>query len=366
MRDGGVTLYRSSILNHLLALGWNSQLASEHTQNTPALQPARVIAVDRNRCLVAKTLSSLDQPTSVSIAGRLRHEHLDDIAVGDWVGLHGDRIDYVFARHSCLQRKRVGESSAEQVIAANIDFTLIAMSLNDDFSPRRVERFVVAAWDAGTTPVVLLTKCDLVTDTGEAVRSLVEAAAGCDIITTSALTGEGIDSVRGLVCPGQTAVLLGSSGVGKSTLINALLGGDVQTTAEIREADSKGRHTTTRRELLQIPNGGGLFIDTPGIREFGVLHSSNDNDGFSLGFADIHDLAEDCGYRDCSHATEPNCAVLEAIEYGDISQSRLDSYFKLQRELAYNEGRHDASKRRQEGKDLSKLIRRHVKHKREQ
>ncbi len=342
-------------------LGWNDQFQLEFTTNTSNLQPARIVAVDRDSYLVAFDCKPDDPPLRVSIAGRLRHENSQTLAVGDWVGVARTRIDYVCKRYSSFVRKRVGMSSAEQVIAANVDWTLAAVSLNDDFSPSRVERFVLAAWDAGTTPVVLLTKCDLGDDKETALGALEEVAAGCKIIATSVLTGEGIDETRSLIGPGHTAVLVGSSGVGKSTLINALLGRDVQLTGDIRVGDAKGRHITTRRELLRIPNTGGLIIDTPGMREFGVI-GSEDGQGLEQSFSDIEELAMRCGFRDCSHQSEPDCAVLDAVELGELEQGRLDHYFKLLRELAYNERRHNAAEQRREGRALSALIRQHTKH----
>lgn len=341
-------------MNHLSSLGWNAQLLSELEQLASPLTPARIVAVDRDSYLVSSDMAAPEEHLRVSLCGRLRHLGEGDLAVGDWVGLHETRIDHVFARRSAFVRKRAGESSGEQIIAANVDLTLVAMSLNDDFSPRRVERFVVAAWDAGTTPIVVLTKCDLVSSTGAAIDALADAAAGCDILVVSALTGQGIDELKHKIGAGKTAVLVGSSGVGKSSLINAMLGHEQQITAPIRDEDDKGRHTTTRRELVLIPDTGGLIIDTPGIREFGVV-SSDQAQGFEQSFADIEALADECAFRDCAHQSEPDCAVLAAVEAGDLRKDRLASYFKLQRELAYNERRQDAAKQREEQRKWRKI-----------
>jgi ribosome biogenesis GTPase len=341
-------------LNHLLSLGWNARLLSEHTQSASHLRPARIIAVDRDSYLVSTDVADPASTQRVSVAGRLRHQGEAALAVGDWVGLHETRIDYVFARQSSFVRKHAGESSLEQTIAANVDITLVAMSLNDDFSPRRVERFVIAAWDAGSTPIVVLTKSDLVSETGAAIAALADVSAGCEIVVVSAITGQGIEELTSKIGPGKTAVLVGSSGVGKSSLVNAMLGHEQQSTAAIRELDAKGRHTTTRRELLLIPDTGGLIIDTPGMREFGVV-ASGEAEGFQQSFADVEALATRCAFRDCSHRSEPHCAVLAAIEEGELRKDRLASYFNLLRELAYNERRQDSAKQRDEAKRWKKL-----------
>lgn len=359
--DGGHThLSRSNALNFLETLGWNAQYQAEHNNNAPALLPARIIAVDRGSYLVASDTRSEPPHQRVSLAGKLRLAGPDTIAVGDWVALHDDRIDYVFNRRSSFVRKRVGESSAEQIIAANVDITIIATSLNDDFSLRRVERFVVAAWNAGTTPIILLTKVDLTPDSSAAIEALVDACAGCRILVVSAVSGQGVDEVRHAIGKGQTAVLVGSSGVGKSTLINALLGLKRQSTGTIRSGDAKGRHTTTRRELVVIPDTGGLIIDTPGMREFGVV-AADDGEAFEQSFAEIEALAERCGFRDCAHHSEPNCAVLQAIDDGGLSADRLSSYFKLQRELAYNDRRSSVAQQRKEARAFAAKVRQHTK-----
>ncbi len=341
-------------MDPLHSLGWNAQHRQEYLENASHLTPGRVVAVDRGSYVVAFDATTIAAQSRVTLAGRLHHLGESAIAVGDWVGLLDTRIDYLFSRRSAFVRKRSGKSSDEQIIAANVDWTLATTSLNDDFSPRRIERFVIAAWDAGTTPVIVITKCDLADNPDIAVAALAPVSAGCEIVRASAVTGEGVDLLKQRVGPGQTAVLVGSSGVGKSSLINAMLGRQLLATATIREGDAKGRHTTTRRELLVIPETGGLIIDTPGIREFGVIGTSSGL-GLEQGFADVEDLASSCEFRDCSHQGEPECAVLQAVEDGELSDERLASYSKLQRELAYNERRHDAEKERAEADRWKKI-----------
>ncbi len=337
-------------MEHLDSLGWNAQLQSEYGREAATLTPARIVAVDRSSVLVAASVAEVACPRRVSLAGKLRHEGVDDLAVGDWVGLHETRIDYVYTRRSFFARKRAGNSSRKQAIAANIDITLVVMSLNDDFSPRRAERYILAAWDAGTTPLLVLTKADLVSDAGPAIDALADVAAGCEIVVVSALQGQGLEQLRSHLRAGQSAVLVGSSGVGKSSLINALLGEEVLAIAATRDADDKGRHTTTRRELVPLPQSGALLIDTPGMREFGVLGSEEESEtsGLELSFSDVESLAEQCAFADCAHQTEPNCAITKAIEDGELPAERLRSYQKLLRELEYNERRNDVGKQHAE------------------
>ncbi len=334
-------------LEHLISLGWKAQLQSEFLEaKANTLSPARIVAIDRDSVLVAQSISDLSNPRRVSLSGRLRHLGCEELAVGDWVGIHETRIDYLYKRYSVFVRKRAGRSSKVQAIAANVDTTLIVMSLNEDFSPRRAERYIVAAWDAGTTPVLVLTKADLVADTSPYIAQLSEQSVGCELLILSVVSGEGIDALSKLLLPGQSAVLVGSSGVGKSSLVNALLGAEVQSVASIREGDAKGKHTTTRRELLYLPQSGALLIDTPGMREFGLV-ASEAGDAVDQSFTDVETLAEDCVYRDCMHIQEPGCAVQRSIEAGELSAARLKSYQKLLREIEYNERRGSVDKERE-------------------
>ncbi|MEK5330888.1 MULTISPECIES: ribosome small subunit-dependent GTPase A [unclassified Lysinibacillus] len=260
-------------------------------------------------------------------------------AVGDWVlvekmaGEEKAIIHKLFNRKSVFSRKVAGQEIKEQIVASNVDIVLLVMSLNADFNIRRLERYLVAAWDSGAKPVIVLTKADLCEDISSMVREVELVAFGVDIFVTSARSGEGITAIQNLFTEGVTGALLGSSGAGKSTLMNALSGEELMKVSGIREDDAKGRHTTTHRELIVLPSGGCL-IDTPGMRELQLWDQS---ESLSSSFRDIEEFAAACRYRDCTHHMEPHCAVQQAIKDGALEQSRLQSYFKLQKELAFIE-----------------------------
>ncbi|GLC89510.1 ribosome small subunit-dependent GTPase A [Lysinibacillus piscis] len=282
-----------------------------------------------------------------TVAGHFSYTTLsseDFPAVGDWVlveqmpGEERAIIHKLFQRKSVFSRKVAGQEIQKQIVASNVDIVLLVMSLNADFNIRRLERYLVAAWDSGAKPVIVLTKADLCEDVESKLREVEAIAFGVDLVVTSALSGEGLDEVRALFTEGITGALLGSSGAGKSTLTNALSGVELMKVAGIREDDAKGRHTTTHRELVILPNGGCL-IDTPGMRE---LQLWDQGDSLSASFQDIEELAATCRYRDCTHQKEPHCAVQQAITTGVLEQARLQSYFKLQRELAFIERKTNA------------------------
>lgn len=218
-------------------------------------------------------------------------------------------------------------------VATNVDYVLLVMSLNADFNIRRLERYLIAAWDSGATPIIVLTKADLCEDVTDFIIEVESVAFGVDIITVSSLTGQGLEQLNSLFTEGKTAALLGSSGAGKSTLTNALLNTEQMKVSDIREDDAKGRHTTTHRELVVLPSGACL-IDTPGMRE---LQLWDQGDSLNASFSDIEQLTENCRFRDCQHKNEPGCAVIQAVNIGELNASRLASYFKLKRELAYIE-----------------------------
>lgn len=277
-----------------------------------------------------------------TIAGHYAYTSLareDYPAVGDWVlvekmaGEEKAIIHKLFERKSVFSRKVAGLEIKEQIVASNVDIVLLVMSLNADFNIRRLERYLVAAWDSGAKPIIVLTKADLCDDIPGMLREVEQVAFGVDIFVTSARSGEGIAAIQLLFTEGVTGALLGSSGAGKSTLMNALSGEEVMKVSGIREDDAKGRHTTTHRELIVLPSGGCL-IDTPGMRELQLWDQS---ESLSSSFRDIEEFASACRYRDCTHQKEPHCAVQQAIIDGDLEHSRLQSYFKLQKELAFIE-----------------------------
>lgn len=258
-------------------------------------------------------------------------------AVGDWVlveKMPGEEkciIHKLLDRQSLFSRKMAGLEIDEQIVASNIDFIMIVMSLNHDFNERRLERYLTAAWNSGATPIVVLTKMDLCENVEHYIDIVKNSAFGVDIYTVSTVTGQGIPLLRELLQPNKTAALMGSSGVGKSTLTNALIEEDKMIVQNIREDDSKGRHTTTHRELFALPSGG-IIIDTPGMRE---LQLWDTGDALEASFSDIEALSDHCRFRDCSHKKEPGCAVQQAIRNGSLLAERYSSYVKLQREIAY-------------------------------
>ncbi|HVI40443.1 MAG TPA: ribosome small subunit-dependent GTPase A, partial [Anaerovoracaceae bacterium] len=264
------------------------------------------------------------------------NDNSDFPAVGDWVMV--DRMDdstgsavihHILRRKSLFERKAAGTANNIQIVAANIDIIFICMSLNADFNLRRVERYLSIAWNSMATPVIVLTKADLCNDLGTRLAELAKVSVGTDVVVCSCKEENGYEETLSYIKEGKTIAFIGSSGVGKSTLINRLFGGDVLVTKEIRDDDDKGRHTTTHRQLLLLPRGG-IVIDTPGMREL-QLDSAN----LSRAFEDVEELTEQCRYQDCSHTSEPGCAVRKVIEAGELPEERLESYKKLQKEAGY-------------------------------
>ena len=360
--------------SRLPALGWDASWAAafraasgtlSERQSEP-LSPARVIAEHRERYVIGDESGE----RSAVLAGRLRHEATSREAlpsVGDWVAVStgGDGVGVirgVVPRRSAFVRKAAGDTTSAQIVAANVDVALIATALPGDLNARRIERYLTLAWESGAMPVVLLTKCDLVDDVAAALAFAVLAAPGVDVIAVSVVTGQGIDAVRDHLRPGRTGVLLGSSGVGKSTLVNALLGAVHQRTAEVRD-DGRGKHTTTHRELLTLGNGA-LLIDTPGMRELQLWSADG---GLGSTFADIEELGLECRFRDCEHAGEPGCAVVDAVSRSLLEPERLAHWHRLKRELAFLERKQDAratAEARDRLRALMRGVRVHIRNKR--
>lgn len=287
---------------------------------------------------------------AATLSGGFRR-HLESFpGVGDWVALERmpgeDKgiIQQLLPRTSSIVRKAAGETSELQTIAVNLDYVFLVMSLNHDFNLRRLERYLVAAWDSGAMPVVVLTKSDQCEDADAYLKEVSATAIGVDAFSVSALTGAGMEHFGRYLMEGKTGALLGSSGVGKSSLINRLSGNEKMAVQDIREDDSKGRHTTTHRELVLLP-GGGLLVDTPGMREFQLGDST---EGLEASFQDVTDFAASCRFRDCSHNNEPGCRVQEALAVGELPEARYMSYVKLMRELAYMERKSDLAKQQAE------------------
>ncbi|HEY3335845.1 MAG TPA: ribosome small subunit-dependent GTPase A [Candidatus Limnocylindrales bacterium] len=330
----------------LVDLGWDPGWATAFLPHDAAgLVPARVVAAHRDAWIVAQPGGAPDATAAVS--GRFRHEAYgpgDFPAVGDWVALArsaGDGspslIQAVLPRRTAFTRsageERVaGNLVAEQVLAANVDVAFVVAGMDGDFNLRRIERYLAVAWSGGATPVIVLNKADMAADVDGLRIAASAVAPGVEVVAISALHGDGVEPLRAAyLARGRTAVVLGSSGVGKSTLVNALAGAERQRTAAVREDDSRGRHTTTHRELVRLP-GGALLIDTPGIRSLGVAGAS---DGLDPAFADIAELALACRFSDCRHAGEPGCAIAAALTSGRLSAERLASHRKLEREAAH-------------------------------
>ena len=325
----------------LPAYGYTLAVARHFDQHPcpGATERGRVARVDRTLLLVAVDDGLLHLPYPLSGGPAV---------TGDWVWIGPNRagerqILAVLPRRSELSRKRAFEdSSEEQVLAANMDTVGVVVPVDRPLTHNRLERTLVAAWDSGATPLVIVTKADLADVADDVVGKVILQAAGVEVVTTSAENGDGIDELMSRIPSGGTIVLLGPSGAGKSTLINALVGRQVQQTGEVRSGDFKGKHTTTARELVPLSNGA-VLMDTPGVRGFGLFDAG---EGLGGMFGDVEELAAGCRFTDCSHGNEPGCAVREAIDSGVLAQRRWDSYLKMQRELAALARRSDIAAQR--------------------
>jgi len=321
----------------LTELGWNGEFAAayEPWRSKAHVHPGRV-AIEFNQIF---RIYVEDAELDAITAGRLKHRargRAELPAVGDWVAVRKrpeeDRgvIIGVLPRRSAFTRRAAGEVTGEQVVAANVDIVFVVMGLDRDYNVRRLERYLVMARESGASPVILLTKPDLCPDLSAHLREVTSLAGDVVVHVVNAKRGEGLEQLPGDLGPGKTAALLGSSGVGKSTIINRLVGADVRRTGEVRASDSRGRHTTMHRELVVLP-GGGLIIDTPGMRELQLWDAS---DSVRETFDEIEALAPGCYFSDCRHRDEPRCAVKAAVAEGQVSADRLESYIKVQEELA--------------------------------
>lgn len=325
-------------------LGWNSSLEESFAPfRTRSLEAGRVAVEDKHHYIVLTGRGDL----TAQVTGKFQKElkgTADFPKVGDWVALSifedegKGMIHAVLPRRTRLSRKVPGREIEEQVLVTNIDLAFVVQALDRSFNPALMQRHLLMVFESGARPVVVLNKADLCDNVSQKVAEAEKVAGNAPVITVCALTKKGVDTLSKLIKPGETVVFIGSSGVGKSTLINDLYGEEIQATADVRESDAKGRHTTSWRELIILPNGG-LVIDTPGMREFHIWLAGA---GLHEAFPDIEELSVKCHFRDCTHTKEKRCAVQDAIASGQLSQERYESFLKLQRELRFLE---DAERR---------------------
>ncbi len=349
-------------------LGWNTRLTAAFAPHAESgLRPARVSLEHTH---IYRVLSE-EGESLARVSGRLRHHaaaRAEFPAVGDWVGIDSAREDgmvrirVVLPRTSRFSRRAAGDRTEEQVVAANIDTVFLVAGLDGDFNPRRLERYLLVAGESGATPVIVLNKSDLVSDPDQYVEQVRALAPGVAIHAVSCSQPASLGVLHAYLGRGRTGALLGSSGVGKSTIVNRLVGYDLLATRQVRVADSRGRHTSTSRQMVLLPQHG-ILIDTPGMRELQLWETG---DASADTFSEIHELASGCRFRNCGHESEPGCAVVSAVERGQLSALRLESYRKLRREQAHQHRLQDQraqldDKRR--SKSLTKLLTKRLKDK---
>ena len=350
-------------------LGWTERFAASFQEQAGGNRvPGRVVLEHTHIYRVATGAGEV----LARVSGRMRHQaetRPDFPAVGDWVVVapseDGDsRIHGILPRFSRFSRRAAGDTTEEQIVAANIDVVFLVGGLDGDFNPRRLERYLVVAWESGATPVILLNKADLVEAPERHVEEVRASAPGVVVHAVSARDAMSLNPLRQHLGPGRTAALLGSSGVGKSTIVNRLVGHDLLRTHDVRESDSRGRHTSTSRQLVVLEGGGGILIDTPGMRE---LQLWDIGDASADAFADVSALSAGCRFRDCRHMQEPGCAVRAAVKRGELPAERFDHYQKLSLEREHQHRQIDAralldEKRR--NKSLTRALNKHLKNKR--
>ena len=341
-------------MNDLSTLGFGPFFEEQLEQLGPSTRiPARVAAEHRG----GYEVWSANATGSARLSGKLRHES-NSAAVGDWVLLrdvpdphHATVIDHIFDRRTVFTRGSAGRQTRAQIVAVNIDQVFVVCGLDGDYNLHRIERYLARVWASGASPVVVLNKADLCDDIPERIREVERHAPGVPLFVTRALDSDGLPAIAATIQPGSTAAFVGSSGTGKSTLINALVGETRMATGATMVGDGRGRHTTTHRQLVALPTGG-LLLDTPGMRELQLV----DEDGLSQVFGDVDELAMECRYRDCRHEHEPGCAVREAVEHGTLTTERFNHYHQLIKEAQSYELRQDEQSRRQADREFGQFI----------
>lgn len=347
--------------NSLEDYGWNERFAEQFQPYAREGYEAGRVSLQHNKIYLLYTAAGVDIEAEAS--GRLRYEARgpEDLpAVGDWVVIRRRAEDEsravihdILPRKSKFSRKAAGTRDEEQVVAANVDTVFLVTGLDNDFNPRRIERYLVMAWESGAEPVVVLNKVDVAANAEGMAREVERVASGAPVVWMSAKRGEGVEQLLPFIGRGRTVALMGSSGVGKSTIVNRLIGEDVQRTSDVRLGDQRGRHTTTHRELIVLPTGG-LVMDTPGMRELQVLVSDR---GLREAFDDIEAIASACRFTNCRHENEPGCAMREALADGALDAERYANYRKLQAEMRQMAARQDQRKGQEEKSRVKRITR---------